>query len=211
VLVVHADGVQVLSALADSCVDAVVTDPPWNRGKDYGSCRDDMDEESYVGWLSAVLADCGRVSRGPVAVFLGSTNGQRLGRLLRGTELEPQEVLAWQRSPGVHETVAVLGRRSRPSPPPHLARRARAALTHAAEPDDTFGHPCPKPVSALQSLIELVSPSGGTVLDPFMGVGTTLVAARHRGRAAIGVELEHRYCRVAMQRLAPDRAQSEPA
>jgi site-specific DNA-methyltransferase (adenine-specific) len=75
---------------------------------------------------------------------------------------------------------------------------APVALAHAPEPVQTFGHPFPKPVRAVEAL---VAPPGGTVLDPFMGVGSTLLAARRRGCPVIGMELEERFCRRARQRL----------
>jgi DNA modification methylase len=67
---------------------------------------------------------------------------------------------------------------------------------------DVAGHPCPKPVQWLWWLLGLVSLDGETVLDPFMGSGTTLRAAKDMGRRAIGIEIEERYCEIVAKRLA---------
>lgn len=63
-------------------------------------------------------------------------------------------------------------------------------------------HPHEKPPDLLRRLIETCSPNGGTVLDLFMGSGTTLKAAKDSGRRAIGIEIEERYCEIAVKRLA---------
>ena len=62
-------------------------------------------------------------------------------------------------------------------------------------------HPTPKPVALSAHFIGLHSQSGDLVLDPFMGAGSTLVAARDLGRRAIGIEIEERYCEIAAKRL----------
>ncbi len=62
-------------------------------------------------------------------------------------------------------------------------------------------HPAEKPGSLLSFLME-GSPPGGLVLDPFMGSGTTLRAAKDDGRPAIGIEIEERYCEVAANRMS---------
>jgi len=62
-------------------------------------------------------------------------------------------------------------------------------------------HPSPKPEALMYRLIECVTESGDLVLDPFMGAGTTLRAAKNAGRRAIGIEVEERYCEIAAKRL----------
>lgn len=65
----------------------------------------------------------------------------------------------------------------------------------------TRDHPTQKPVALLQYLVSKSCPPGGLVLDPFMGSGTTLRAAKDLGRKAIGIEIEERYCEIAARRL----------
>jgi len=70
--------------------------------------------------------------------------------------------------------------------------------------DPECGHPCPKPVEWLTWLVSLTTKEDETVLDPFMGSGTTLRAAKDLGRKAIGIEIEERYCEIAAKRLAQE-------
>ncbi len=68
------------------------------------------------------------------------------------------------------------------------------------EKPEKNGHPCVKPLGAWKRLMGNVSAEGMTVLDPFMGSGTTLQAARELGRYAIGIELSEEYCEIAAKR-----------
>ena len=62
------------------------------------------------------------------------------------------------------------------------------------------GHPTEKPIKLIQWCIE-ESRTEGIILDPFMGSGTTLRAAKDLGRKAIGIEIEEKYCEIAAKRL----------
>ena len=81
---------------------------------------------------------------------------------------------------------------------------ARANSCGQTYPNDAnhHGHPCAKPIRMIEWLVSRASLPGEVVLDPFMGSGTTLVAAKRLGNRAIGIELEERYCEIAAKRLA---------
>lgn len=72
-------------------------------------------------------------------------------------------------------------------------------------------HVTQKPVGLLTELLRVVKGDHLTVLDPFMGVGSTLVAARKMGHKAIGIEVEERYCEIAVHRLAQGVLSLDPS
>jgi len=64
-----------------------------------------------------------------------------------------------------------------------------------------IGHPAPFPLELPKRCIKLFSFVGDTVLDPFLGSGTTVIAAHALGRRAIGVEINPQYCNLAIERF----------
>ncbi len=68
-------------------------------------------------------------------------------------------------------------------------------------------HTCPKPITMMDKIIQRLSNKSDIILDPFMGSGTTLVAAYKLGRKAVGIELSEEYCKIAKQRLENEREQ----
>jgi len=64
-----------------------------------------------------------------------------------------------------------------------------------------IGHPTPFPVELPRRCMKLFSFVGDTILDPFLGSGSTLIACVLTNRKGIGIEIDNNYCRLAKQRL----------
>lgn len=85
---------------------------------------------------------------------------------------------------------------------PDLNKGAKPTGFWSTESSEKVDHPCPKPYPWMAWAVMLASKSNETVIDPFLGSGTTLVAAKNLGRRAVGIEIEERYCEIAAKRLA---------
>lgn len=70
--------------------------------------------------------------------------------------------------------------------------------------DEPPYHPTQKPTALVRKWLQEFGADGETVLDPFMGSGTTLRAAKDLGRKAVGIEIEERYCELAASRLTQE-------
>lgn len=200
ITIYHADCRVVLPALA---FDSLVTDAPYGVGLDYDDHRDTVEElDVLIGALTPTLLD-GRTH----AVFPGVGNMHRWPQPRwtlcwtepAGTRTGPwgfstwQPVLAYGPDPYL---AAGLGRR------PDSYRTTASSSTTLLQQEGGTGHPCPKSVPLMLWLIQRATQPSAVVLDPFMGSGSTLVAAKQLGRRAIGVEISERYCEVAARRLA---------
>ena len=64
-----------------------------------------------------------------------------------------------------------------------------------------IGHPSPKPIEYIRAIFHRFTNEHDSIIDPFMGSGTSLVAAKDLGRKAIGIEIEEKYCEIAVKRL----------
>lgn len=80
------------------------------------------------------------------------------------------------------------------------------SVSPKAQPGDRppNGHPMSRAAVHQRFIVNWCSDPGETILDPFAGSGTVLVAAKHHGRRAIGIEIEERYCEIAAKRLSQE-------
>ena len=195
--------------------DVLVTDPPYGTGGRRRSVAGDGRNPSSsavvreawdngdVSWLSAWGGDLGAVffpgSRASVLLDEANAVGLTRHRLVYFRKLDPMPQPSGC-APFSTEPVWLLSRGAIPF------RSASDQWTGSTPRDgrdaDATGHPYQKPLGLLEWLIAALP--GETILDPFMGSGTTLVAAKNLGRKAIGIEIEERDCEIAAQRLAQE-------
>lgn len=184
----------------DVAATAVVTDPPYGIGVEYGHSTD---TPAYVEQLVADLwPRLARFER--VALTPGVGNIHRYP--------PPTWTLCWFDPGGVGsgpwgfctwQPILVYGKD--PYLSQGLGRRPDGLeLMQRGDPDRELGHPCPKPVGVLRWLIQRTTLPTDVILDPFAGSGTTLRAAKDLGRRAIGIELEERFCEIAVRRVAQE-------
>lgn len=196
VTVFHADARDVLPLVE---ADVMVTDPPY--GMSYVS------HSAKAGPSDPIAADKDTSLRDWALEQWGSRPALVFGTWRMPRPTNTVQLLVWDQggSPGMgnlsvpwgpgHEEIYVLGTGFTGTRRSNVIRVQGLAPTDAERPD----HPTPKPVGLMTEPIRYCPP--GVIVDPFMGSGTTLRAAKNLGRRAVGVECEERYCRAAVARL----------
>lgn len=212
----HGDCRDILPTLDRDSVHLIVTDPPYeiNYKSNRGS-HDKIDGDDGSLDIPACLTAATRaLRRGRHAYVFGPTS------LTEGTPIAAAVELVWDKQMNgmgnlelpwseSHERITFgvyePSKANREKGYGGLAARMRQGSVLRVQ-RTTGGsakrHPTEKPVPLLRQLIESSSTWGETVLDPFVGVGSTLVAAVLEGRKAIGIELREKYCEAAAERLA---------
>ena len=208
ITIYHGDCREILPTLP-KC-GCVVTDPPYGTqalGGGYGRRQlhstdgrngrviaNDFDLSAFEGALPFLL---NAVDPGWMLVFYAARRTPEFLRLVG--EWWTGEIVWDGLCPGLgytvryqHESIAVLKVGDAQKPDEAIISLIREYG------EGTDEHPHQKPVALMQRLVRFAS---GDVLDPFMGSGTTLVAAKNLGRRAIGIEIEERYCAIAAKRL----------
>ena len=201
--------------LDGSPADLLLTDPPYNvayAGKTAAAltiANDDMDAEAYRAFLAECLAAAMAVLKpgGGFYVWHADLHGLPVRLACADAGLQVRQCLVWAKS------AFTLGRQDyhwRHEPCLYgwrdgaahecLGDRAQSTVLEFDRPARNGEHPTMKPVALFESLVRNSCPEGGTVLDPFAGSGTALVAAEATGRRAALLELDPRYCDVIVRR-----------
>ena len=232
ITIYHGDSTQIMREIDSESVDVIFTDPPYGHSNHDGDFNarlnahrfieskpiaNDGAEEMRIA-VDSVMLEAARVLRqdccccccccggggGPRPTFAWVANrmdshGLQFFHSVIWDKLNPG--LGW-RYRRQHEMVMVAHRTG------GKLRWANASLSVpniiAMMPPRIRQHPNEKPLKLVTAFIGWHANADDLVLDPFMGSGTTLRAAKDLGLQAIGIEIEERYCEIAAQRLSQE-------
>lgn len=195
---------------ATMSAQAVITDPPYNVGFRYNAWKDSLEIEEYNRLVTDALTGCAPerciYTPGQANIIKGfplSAVGYRLVRLL-GWHREEFAGDKWQAGPAMcWEPVLWHSREEKPAFNKRFGHVGRDFLKVSSPRTENAGngHACPKPLSVMRWLVGLFALPGETVLDPFMGSGTTGVACVQAGIPFVGIEIDPTYFDDACKRI----------
>ena len=228
--IICGDVLSVMRSIPDNSIDLVVTSPPYNlknstgnglkdgRGgkwknaelvNGYSDYDDNMPHELYVQWQRECLSEMFRVIPEDGAIFYNHKwrvqNGLLQDRQDIVSGFPVRQIIIWRRKGGInfnpgyflptYEVIYLIAK-----PKFKLAPKANAhgdIWEFTQEMNNE--HPAPFPVALIDRIVS--STSARIVLDPFMGSGTSAIAALMNSRDYIGIELSKKYCKMAEERI----------
>lgn len=194
----------------------------WSGGElssGYETHSDDMPYDKYVLWQKEVLIECWRLLSDTGAIYYNHKPRVQNGLLQTPLDLNPnlpiRQIVIWERAGGInfspsfylptHEWIVIFAK-------PNFRLKSKGASgikdIWKVNQERNNAHPAPFPVDLPKMAIE--STNCKTIFDPFMGSGTTGVAAIELGRNFIGTELSPEYFAIAKQRIEEARLKNQP-
>lgn len=193
----------------------IVTDPPFNVGYHYNSYKDNMSPEQYYQMLGSIFAG---------VPFVVIHYPEEIYKIALSVGLAPEKVVSWvynSNTPKQHRDIAFFGikpdftKYGQPYKNPTDKRIAkRIAEGKSAKLYDWWeinqvknvskektAHPCQMPLEVMKRIVAIL-PEDYTIVDPFMGSGTTALACKLLGRKFIGIEMDESYVAITQERLA---------
>jgi site-specific DNA-methyltransferase (adenine-specific) len=218
------DALAIMRDLPSECVDVILTDPPFSSGgrrENARSVRKSMirgtDDDAWIAgdsmstagfvWTMREFGTQARRLLKPGGHLLSFIDWRMYPQLCLGLEtadLVQYPTIVWDKTyfgmgsqfRNQHELVVHMTNGS-----PVAPQRRDVGNVISCKPIRGGAHPTEKPVPLLETLLSVVCPAAGWVLDPFMGSGATGVAAVNTGRKFIGVEMSEHYYGVSVERI----------
>lgn len=224
------DILECIKGIPAGSIDLVVTSPPYNlknstgngmkdgRGgkwsnasliNGYANHDDCMPHDAYVTWQRQCLTEMFRVINDEGAIFYNHKWRVQAGLLQDRQDIvngfPVRQIIIWKRSGGInfnagyflptYEVIYLIAKKGFNLAPKASAYGDIWEFTQEMKNP----HPAPFPLALIDRVVK--STSAKTILDPFMGSGTTAIAARNNGRDYVGIELSQEYTNMAEARI----------
>ena len=206
----NADCLDIMRLMKDKCVDLVLTDPPY--GMEYSRHiknwkQEKIENDNNLEWLPEYLEQAKRVLKdsGSIYTFCSYHNIDKFKNEIE-KNFGLRNILIWDKGgAGMGDLETTYGCvyemciYANKSPQKLNGKRDSDILKFRRSGNPN--HPTEKPQALIAFLINKSSNPEAIILDPFLGSGTTAVAAKHLGRNFIGIEISEKYCEIARGRL----------
>lgn len=219
----NGDCLQLLEKVPDNYVDLILTDPPYNISKDndfttMGRNGIDFGDWDHEADLTTWLSHAPRVlkSGGGLVIFNDWKNLPEIAKVCESKGLILKDLLRWVKTNPMprnrdrryivdYEFAIWVVKKGKWTFNRQQETYQRPEFEHSILSSKKRLHPTQKPVELMEELIKIHSNENDIVLDPFMGSGSTGVAALNLKRKFIGFELDEKYFKIAKNRLEETR------
>jgi len=229
--IVEGDSLQILKNIPSSTVDVVITDPPYNLGKDYGNNHDLIGFDEYIHFSRQWLKESHRILKptGTIYVFMGVRFISYLYNIL-DIELKFyfNSWITWHYTQGLgktkgfsprHDDILMFTKSKKFNfylDSIRVPQKYYRSVNNmrGANPGDVWqfshihycnenrqNHPTQKPEGLIERMVLASSKESDLIVDPFVGSGTTLRVCQQLKRNCIGIELNPKYIELAKLRL----------
>lgn len=213
--IIQGDCLEIMKQMPDKCVDLILTDPPY--GMNYQSSRridrhEKIEQDNNTDWFKPFAIQSFRLLREDthIYIFCNEYAISHFRDWLEEVGFTNKRTLVWVKNN--HTSGDLEGDYANKTEYILYAHKGRRILKGARETNvieenrvNTDMHPTEKPLNLMQFFIEKSSEEDEIVFDPFLGSGTTAVAAKQLGRKYIGIELSEKYCEIARERLKQEQ------
>lgn len=193
----------------------IVTDPPFNVGYHYNTYKDNMEAEEYYAMLASIFQ---------YSPFVVIHYPEEIYKIAFQVDDFPEKVVSWvynSNTPKQHRDIAFFGIKPdfKQYGQPYKNLKDKRIMQRISEgktarlydwweinqvknvSKEKTNHPCQMPLEVMRRIVGIL-PADYTIVDPFMGSGTTGLACKELNRNFIGIEMDTEYYAIAQQRIA---------